>query len=237
MKRITAIILITFMIISTACVSVYADDENKIKEIIEEVDKTNAKIQEEINKAIEKAEKEIKKLDEEVAILEKERKVVKLQNRLTELNSKLDQLDANDDKYDELLKEIQYTGDEIKNYQQNLDKIMKEYEKAIKESGFEHFYYSLTEEEFEEAEEYIEEITEKYYKKLDDADGKILEERMKFNQELNEIIFELIEKTNEEAAEMIEEAAEEGIVVECELQLVNIGGQEVWIDPLRIAGF
>ncbi len=54
---------------------------------------------------------------------------------------------------------------------------------------------------------------------------------------INKIIDELVKDTNKLADKMIEEAAKVGIQVVCEYVEVEIGGQTVLIDPLRVIGF
>lgn len=57
------------------------------------------------------------------------------------------------------------------------------------------------------------------------------------NKIINKIIDELVKDTNKLADKMIQEAAKVGIQVICEYVEVEIGGQIVLIDPLKVIGF
>lgn len=74
-----------------------------------------------------------------------------------------------------------------------------------------------------------------------EIDALIMQAQKKAENEtfetVDSIIKELVETTNKVSADMVKSALEQGYVVHCELVLVKIGNQSVWIDPLRVASF
>ncbi len=84
---------------------------------------------------------------------------------------------------------------------------------------------------------------EKTNLKIDKKIDKAIEKAEKFEDTKNEdklidkVIDNLIDWTNKEADKMIDKAAKKDIEIYCELVEVEIGGQIILIDPLRIAGY
>ena len=84
----------------------------------------------------------------------------------------------------------------------------------------------------------IDKMISKAVEKTDKAMEKdIYELTSRLEPRIEKIIDELINDTNKKAAKMIEKAADKGFVVVCEMVEVEIGGQVILIDPLRIIGF
>jgi hypothetical protein len=72
--------------------------------------------------------------------------------------------------------------------------------------------------------------------KIDKMIDKAIEDAKEKNK-IDKIKEKLIDGTNKKAANMKKRAANKGIVVECDLVEVEIGGETILIDPLRIAGY
>lgn len=53
-------------------------------------------------------------------------------------------------------------------------------------------------------------------------------------EKINTIIVKLLDKTNDMSAKMVEKAAESGIVVVCDWVPVEINGEIIMVDPLRV---
>lgn len=71
------------------------------------------------------------------------------------------------------------------------------------------------------------------------ADNLILDsglEGYRLEMEIQKIIFKLVTKVEQKADAMICEAAMYGIYIEKEYRIVNIGGYEVLVDPLKVIG-
>ena len=92
---------------------------------------------------------------------------------------------------------------------------------------------------------YADEEEAYYEKEVDYANKTLTGDELQFeidallierNANINAIIQELIDVTNAVAFEMFQSAAEQGVTVICELVPVEIGGQTVMIDPIRIIG-
>lgn len=78
----------------------------------------------------------------------------------------------------------------------------------------------------------IDRLVEKAINEVEKVDAS----NNKVDKLINKIIDELVKDTNKLADKMIKEAAKVGIQVVCEYVEVEIGGQTVLIDPLRIIG-
>jgi len=87
-----------------------------------------------------------------------------------------------------------------------------------------------------EMKKYYEDV-EKIEKNNKDVDILIVERNIKLDKDITKIIERLVDKTNKVAATMISNAAEAGVVVECEWVEVEVGNQKVLVDPLRVVGF
>ena len=83
------------------------------------------------------------------------------------------------------------------------------------------------------------EIEEMISEAQDDADNLILNSRLegyRLEMEIQKIIFKLVTKVEQKSNAMIREAAMKGIYIEKEYRLVNIGGHNVLVDPLKVIG-
>lgn len=89
---------------------------------------------------------------------------------------------------------------------------------------------NISDKDYAKVEQHVEKANEKIYdlviKAQDQADKK--------NANTEKIIDQLLKQTNHFAAKAIEFGEKYGIIVECEYVEVEIGGQTVIIDPLRI---
>ncbi len=72
----------------------------------------------------------------------------------------------------------------------------------------------------------------KIEKEIDKAVTKSLKETSL--EKIEQIINKLLDKTNDMSAKMVEKAAESGVVVVCEWVPVEINGQIIMVDPLRV---
>lgn len=84
-----------------------------------------------------------------------------------------------------------------------------------------------------------EKIDKKIEKAIEDAENaqkKHDNNPEKSESDIQKIIDTLIKETNKIAFKAFQEAGKQGVVVECVLIEVHIGGQNVWIDPLRVVG-
>lgn len=81
----------------------------------------------------------------------------------------------------------------------------------------------------------LEELDKSQDAAVNQQDIKALKDAL--DQNINAIIDNLVTMTNREAQNMIDRAAKAGVTVECKLVKYEIGGQQVWIDPLRVAGW
>lgn len=79
----------------------------------------------------------------------------------------------------------------------------------------------------------IERLVERAIMEVDKVDSS----SDKADKIINKIIDELVKDTNKLADKMINEAAKVGIEVVCEYVKIEIGGQTVLIDPLKVIGF
>ena len=118
-----------------------------------------------------------------------------------------------------------------------MDKIQFEVDKANAEID------SLIVEYIEKVDKVIKTYNHKIseYDDLEDDDDcedlyAIIKLEKERDEKVDKLIQDLIDKTNAIAQAVFDKAASEGIEVICELVLVEIGGQEVWIDPIRIIG-
>jgi len=74
---------------------------------------------------------------------------------------------------------------------------------------------------------------EKIYAKINDNE-KLERLTQKLEEDIDKIIAKLVDHTNEIANKTIEAAEKEEIIVECSIIEVEIGGETVLVDPLRI---
>jgi hypothetical protein len=89
--------------------------------------------------------------------------------------------------------------------------------------------------EYEKISSGVNKTNEKIDKMIDKA-VEDAEEKNKIDK-IDKIKEKLIDGTNKKAANMKKRAANKGIVVECDWVDVEIGGEIIKIDPLRIAGY
>lgn len=88
----------------------------------------------------------------------------------------------------------------------------------------------------DKANEKINKKIEKAIEDAEDAQKKHNNKPEKVERDIGKIIDSLIRETNKIAFKAFQEAAKQGVIVECVLIEVHIGGQSVWIDPLRVVG-
>jgi septal ring factor EnvC (AmiA/AmiB activator) len=74
-------------------------------------------------------------------------------------------------------------------------------------------------------------------KEQDKLDTKIEKLEEQLDDKIEKIISDLIDDTNKLAEAAIERAAKKGYTVTCELVEVEIGGQTVYVDPLRVGAY
>lgn len=95
MKKKLSLILLMLLILSLFTPAVFADDNSKFNDVVKQVEKTNQKIEKEIQKSIEVANYEIEKCEEEVAELNEKRteadeeELVEIDCKILEYETKL----------------------------------------------------------------------------------------------------------------------------------------------------
>ncbi len=236
MKKLVSVILTMVFVLSLSVSSVLAA-ETDYNKILNDVNKTNMEINEMIYRAVEDAEEEAKNYIKDLQILEKGKDVIKLEDEIAELRIQLYNLDNSkkdyQDKYDKILKELNNKEDQISKLVQKQENKMNKLLNELQE-------LKLELDRFEEGSRNnvkIKNIINKFEAQIDKSNKQIQERTDKFNEKIDRIIERLINDTNQKAADMKNRAAGKGITVICELVEIQIGGQNILIDPLRIAGF
>lgn len=236
MKKLFSITLVMVLMFSLFAPVVHAS-ESDLEKIISEVDKTNNQIDQMIYKAIEDAENEIIRYINDLETLEKGKEIIKLEKEITNLKEELDSLDIGkkdyQKKYEKILNDIDKKEEKISRiYQKQEDranKILNDIEKlkldlANYENGSKKNINIIG-------------SINKLQADLDKTDRDIQKLNEKLNEKIDKIILDLINDTNKVAANMMEKAAKDGYEVICELVEVEVGGQNVWIDPLRVGSY
>lgn len=160
--------------------------------------------------------------------------------------------------YEKVISEVNQTNAEIdKMISQAINEAEKAMERYIKEIDDLNKEKDEFDDKISELENYLEEakkelnylgdgskkhikikfIINKLEEKIDRSDEKIDELTEKLDNKIEKIIDKLINNTNRKSAKMIERAADKGYVVVCDMVEVEIGGQVILIDPLRILDF
>lgn len=124
---------------------------------------------------------------------------------------------ASQDDYSKIVKEVEKTNEKIERF---INHAIRNADKEIEKYNME-----------------IEAIEGLRDNENIDVDKLLYEAEQKLERKVNRIIDHLVDDTNRAANLMIEKAAKAGIEVICEYVEVEIGGQIVLVDPLRVVGF
>lgn len=235
MKKVLSITVIMVFLLSLFTPAVYAADGD-YQRVLNDVNKTNAEINELIKHAVQDAEDETTNYLKNLRVLQYGKEVVEVENQIVTLNNQLEKLDVNKKDYQEIHDKI---SKEIEKKDEQKAKILKDQnEKETKLlSDLEDLKAQLAaSNDTSKKQIKILSSINKFEEQLDNQDTQIQEFNGKFNGRINSIIKHLINDTNKKAADMKERAADKGYTVICELVTVEVGGQSILIDPLRICG-
>lgn len=236
MKKIISFILTTVFLMSLFAIPAYAADTEYDK-VLSDVNRTNAEINKMITKSVAEAEKELDNYVANLEILEKGKDVIKLENEISDLNELMYGLDKSmkdyQEKYDKINSELSKKEDQLSKVIQKREDNISELRNNIENMNVE---LSNVPEGSKKAIK-IKSIIDKFEVEIDKSDTEIQELTDKFNKKIDMIIDQLIHDTNRVATAMKNRAADKGFNVVCELVEVDIAGQSILIDPLRILGF
>ncbi|MCA1030751.1 hypothetical protein LCL95_06945 [Bacillus timonensis] len=231
MRKILSSIFMTIVFFCAVSPHAFAGGNWTLQEVEKEAEDTNIKIENEIAKAVKEANKMHKELKKDLRKIELGKKVYKLLKEKEKVEWKL--TEENDEKkrvkLEEKLAEIEA---EIREEEYKIESDLAEIELDI--AALEEVLFSLNAEKDQVK---ISEKIEKRMEKLNEKSRKHKEKLLEFSIELNELIQDLRNKTDEMSLKMRTEALEHGYLVECTWQEVELAGEKVWIDPLRVIGF
>jgi chromosome segregation ATPase len=236
MKKLLSAALTMALVLSIFTTGVHAADTNYDK-VLNDVNNTNMEINAMIKQAVKTAEQETKSYSRDIEVIQYGNDIVNLKDVISNLKAQISNLDVSDkdyqDKHDKLQKQLnekeaqmpylvkrqEYKTNQVLNQldalQLQLDGLNIDEHKAID----------------------IKSAINKLEAQIDKTNKDIQDRTDKFNNKIDKIISDLIGATNKKASDMKNRAAHEGFEVNGELIVVQISGQTILVDPLRVVGY
>lgn len=208
---------------------VSASDNQDIQKALDEINKTNEKIEVKIEKAVKKADELQEDYLLEVRKIE-EGDLFKLNNEKADILVELEKHKNDHEKRSKLEEKLQKIDMKLVEKQEKLNVQMREIELEIEAN-----LASLSS-DHQLNKEAIEKKLLQLNKKLSNTSEKHEKVTAKYVEDLDKVIADVYLETLEMSNKTIAEAAEKGVQAECSWKLVRFADKWVWIDPIRVVG-
>jgi hypothetical protein len=224
MRKVLSVLLLASLLFGIGT-NAFAEEDTKVETVKTLIINTNIKIENEIAKAVEKADKLRADYLSDVRKLEEEGKIELIEEKyLIGLND-----DVNEDERMDIIEEKLFIIEDIMFSEENnsADKLLlveKEVNEITTLLVSDENMLALNSQD-QEKQNHVKTVYDKYEQLTNN-----------YVTQLWKIITNLQEKAAKMSANTIKKATEVGINAVCELVLVRIGHEYVWVDPIRVVG-